>query len=206
MPSGVYKRTNNHKANISKALIGKKHSSEWSEKIAITKRGTHHSIDSKRKIAEGNRGKVRTPEMREKYRIASTINMKKRLRNGWKQITGMKGLKHSEATKNKMSEMRRGDKHWKWAGGITPINLQIRHSKRYILWRNSVFSRDNWTCQKCKIKGGKLVAHHIKNFSQFPNLRFSLSNGITFHELHHIEFHKIYGKTNNNRRQIKEYI
>jgi hypothetical protein len=46
-------------------------------------------------------------------------------------------------------------------------------------WRNSIFKRDNWTCQECKVKGGRLEAHHKKPFKKFPELRFELSNGIT---------------------------
>lgn len=206
MPSGVFVRTQQHRENIRKALVGKKHSAEWTEKVAAKKRGTHQSVEAIRRTSEGNRGKIRTPEMKEKYRIASTISMKKRLENGWKPKAPMLGRKHSEATKQKMSEARSNEKHWKWAGGITPKNLKIRHSRQYVSWRNLIFTRDNWTCKKCGVKGGNLVAHHIRNFAEYPELRFDLDNGITLHNLHHVEFHKIYGKTGNTFEQIKEYI
>lgn len=50
------------------------------------------------------------------------------------------------------------------------------------LWREAVFARDNWTCQKCKIMGGELNPHHIKNFAECPELRTSIENGITLCE------------------------
>lgn len=43
----------------------------------------------------------------------------------------------------------------------------------------AVFQRDNFTCQGCKQRGGRLHAHHILAFSQFPEHRFDVSNGLT---------------------------
>lgn len=31
----------------------------------------------------------------------------------------------------------------------------------YIVWHESVFLRDNWTCQKCEKRGGRLEGHHL---------------------------------------------
>lgn len=67
--------------------------------------------------------------------------------------------------------------HWK--GGITPLNQKIRHSSQYVEWRKKVFNRDNFICQICGSRGGKLEAHHIKPFSLFPELRFDINNGAT---------------------------
>lgn len=73
-----------------------------------------------------------------------------------------------------------GEKSPKWQGGITPLNAKIRRSIEYRLWRESVFARDNWTCQECRKRDGrKLNAHHIHPFAQFPELRFAIDNGIT---------------------------
>jgi hypothetical protein len=66
-----------------------------------------------------------------------------------------------------------------WKGGIDSINHRIRMSIEYRLWREAVFARDGWTCQKCKQIGGQLNAHHIKSFSKFPELRFAIDNGQT---------------------------
>lgn len=72
-----------------------------------------------------------------------------------------------------------GDKNPAWKGGITPKNKKIRNSSKYDKWRESVFKRDNYTCQICFIKGVKLNADHIMPFSLFPQLRFKKSNGRT---------------------------
>lgn len=56
---------------------------------------------------------------------------------------------------------------------------RLRKSLSYATWRENVFARDNWTCQKCAARGIILEAHHIRSFSKFPELRFELTNGIT---------------------------
>lgn len=82
---------------------------------------------------------------------------------------------------------RAGELNNKWKGGITPINRQIRGSVEIKEWRLSVFDRDNYTCQKCNVRGGNLHAHHIKDFANHPELRHELSNGMTLCEKCHKE-------------------
>ena len=80
----------------------------------------------------------------------------------------------SEETRRKISEhnvrtgkippLHRGPDHWNWKGGIRPLEKRIREIREYSKWRTSVFERDNYTCQKCLVCGGKLRAHHKKQF------------------------------------------
>ncbi|KKR46075.1 MAG: HNH endonuclease domain protein [Parcubacteria group bacterium GW2011_GWB1_40_14] len=86
---------------------------------------------------------------------------------------------HSLETRKKMSESKKGGKAPFWRGGITPINHIIRQSLEYRLWREAVFARDNYICQKCGQLGGNLEADHIKRFSEYPELRFAIDNGQT---------------------------
>ena len=99
-----------------------------------------------------------------------------------------------------------GSKNPSWKGGITPENHLIRNSIEMRLWRESVFARDNWTDQKTGVRGGKLHAHHIENFSTHPELRFAIDNGITLSDKSHREFHKKYGTRNNNQEQLVEFL
>ncbi len=126
----------------------------------------------------------------------------KRMKIAKGNMSGKTKLKMSEGQKKRAKEGR----HNFWKGGITPINAKIRSSIEFDLWRSAVFARDNWTCQKIGIKGGRLVSHHIQNFAQFPELRFALDNGITLSKEAHREFHKKYGYRNNTKEQIKEFL
>ena len=55
----------------------------------------------------------------------------------------------------------------------------FRKSEEYKNWRMRVFERDDFKCQVCGKVGGELNAHHIKEFSKYPELRFKVDNGIT---------------------------
>ena len=56
--------------------------------------------------------------------------------------------------------------HPNWQGGITPLRVLIRNLIEYKNWRKEVFKRDDFTCQECGQRGGKLEAHHKKSFSK----------------------------------------
>lgn len=72
-----------------------------------------------------------------------------------------------------------GEKSHLWKGGKTTRVMIIRTSYQYKFWRTAVFERDDYTCQHCGQRGGKLNADHIKPFSQFPELVFDVNNGRT---------------------------
>lgn len=179
MPKKGYKLTQKHKENISKGKRGKPNG--WN--------GRHLTEDHKRKIVE-------TRIANGKYKVSSKTIEKLRIAH-LNQIPWNKGKKLPQFS---------GKSHWNWRDGITKENHKIRNSIETQLWRNAVFARDNWTCQKSKIKGGKLVSHHIQNFSQFPELRFAIDNGITLSKKKHDLFHKIFGKKNNTREQLDIFL
>lgn len=121
----------------------------------------------------------------------------------------MRGKKLSKETKEKMRLSHSGEKTNFWKGGKMKEyskTMQIRHSIEFRLWREAIFARDNWTCQKCRIRGQKLHAHHIKNFAQYPELRLALDNGITLCMKCHTDFHKKYKKDNNSEYQLQEFL
>jgi 5-methylcytosine-specific restriction endonuclease McrA len=48
---------------------------------------------------------------------------------------------------------------------------------RYVAWRRAVYRRDGHRCRKCGARG-RLQAHHIKRWANYPQLRFHVGNGI----------------------------
>ena len=77
-----------------------------------------------------------------------------------------------------------------WQGGKTEESKLRRTRAKYKEWRLAVFTRDNFTCQKCEAKSKKgkriyLEAHHIKSQSEYPELIYDIDNGMTLcHECH----------------------
>lgn len=120
--------------------------------------------------------------------------------------TGVKLPSFSEQRRRNMGAAKKGEKHWLWKGGITPEHKQIRQSLDYRLWREAVFARDDWTCQRCEVKGGRLHPHHVKNFAQHSELRFVPENGITFCTVCHSKFHATFGMKDNSRAQVMEFL
>jgi hypothetical protein len=172
-----------------KYWLGKKRP-QFSEKTKIKMRESHIG-----KIGywKGKKHSPKTVEKFRKYRLGKKLSEKTK-------------EKIRIAHQGKPNFAGRGEKSYRWKGGITPINNKIRNSIESKIWIYSVFVRDSFTCQKTKVKGGKLVAHHIQNFADFPELRFAIDNGITLSEEVHKEFHKKYGRKNNTRQQLEEFL
>ena len=184
------------KKKISKSLMGHGFSLETREKMSKTRTGVKQSIESRIKRSNSLKGHKVSKETRKKIGISNSKSLK--------------GKKLPISVRNKISESMKGinarERNPNWIDGRTPINKLIRQSSEYELWRDAVFTRDNYTDQKTGIRGGKLHPHHILNFSNHPELRFDVNNGITLSEKAHREFHSSYGKKNNTQKQLLEFL
>ena len=116
------------------------------------------------------------------------------------------GKHHTEEFKREKSEFNKGENNYfygirrfgkdnpNWKGGITQLQVGIRTSFLYRQWRSDIFTRDDFTCQKCNRRGGNLHAHHIKPFALIFELNdittlkqakecselWDINNGITY--------------------------
>lgn len=92
-------------------------------------------------------------------------------------------LVYTEEARKKIGDAHRAEKSTFWKGGVSKENRTERQifcsSPEYKKWRRDIFERDEFICQKCTIKGGKLRAHHIKRYIDYPDLRLDLCNGVT---------------------------
>lgn len=77
------------------------------------------------------------------------------------------------------AERQRGERSHHWKGGLTRPDRLLRNSYQYADWRKAIFERDDYTCQLCFERGGKLAAHHIREYAKHPDIRIHPGNGIT---------------------------
>lgn len=95
-----------------------------------------------------------------------------------------------KALRGKPQPWNRGVNHPNWKGGLSNSDREKDMGRvDYKEWRRLVYERDDFTCQKCFNRGGRLHAHHIKSYMDFPELRYVVDNGLTLcischHKLH----------------------
>lgn len=131
----------------------------------------------------------------------------------WKSLKGVTKYNSGQFKKGNIPPLvsnpeliKRGKEHPRFKGYPLGENHKIRTSTEYKLWIKACMERDNWTCQKTGVSGGKLQVHHIHNFADYPLLRTSIENGITLSYKAHREFHKKYGVKNNTKEQLIEFL
>ena len=85
----------------------------------------------------------------------------------------------------------------------------------YKRWRSAVYARDSRECQLCNSRK-RIEAHHIKRWSDFPQLRFDPNNGVTLCKVCHKKitnsedsweplFIKIVARNNGKKKNSKSY-
>lgn len=142
--------------------LGRKCSEESIQKMIKTKKEMYVSGE----LVSWNKGKHLSKETKQKLSINHKGNhLSPKTEFGEGHIPWNKGIIWYE---------RQGEKNSNWKGGIA----RDRDTGKYRRWRSNIFKRDNWICQKCG-RVGYIEAHHIKNWAEYPELRFEISNGIT---------------------------
>lgn len=110
-----------------------------------------------------------------------------------------KGVRCMECGLDKL----RGENNYNW-------NPNKEHNPRatveYREWRNAVLKRDEYICQKCGEMHWAMTAHHVINFTEEPDLRYDVDNGISLCRPCHTKFHTQYGFENNDGEQLLSFL
>lgn len=174
-----------HKINIGRIC-----SKETRDKISTANSGRIRNQEIRKKLSENNSrfwlGKKRPPHTEESKKKISESK------------TGIPNLKQ-RGQKRKY----RGELHHFWGkqnfGENNPNyfkdrsllkrfndDSKDRRSSAYVTWRRNIWLRDSFKCRindkECK---GRIEAHHILSYKDFPELRYKINNGITLCHAHH---------------------
>lgn len=85
-------------------------------------------------------------------------------------------------------------------------NRYVSKDKNIYKWRNSIYEKNDYTCQRCFQRGGELNAHHLDGWNWCKEKRFDIDNGITLCVKCHKDFHKEYGQKGNTKEQFLSFI
>lgn len=161
MPTGIYK----HKScsEITK------------EKIRLSNLGKKRSEKTRKRIVESLIGRKHTEETREKIKENNVKYWLGRLK--------------SEEHKRRIGKANSGENNYRWIEDRSLLKKDDSNRGGDVAvreWSTNVKERDDW---KCKIENqdcdGKLEAHHILRWEDYPELRYELNNGITLCHKHH---------------------
>lgn len=144
---------------------------------------TPHSEKTRLKISESSKGKntwskgkKASEETRQKMRDNSPRYWERKKRAPFSEGHKDKvskvhlGRNRPEETKAKMkanswSKGKFAKEHPCWVEEKkNPLNKSIRHTFKYVEWRNTVFIRDNFTCVLCGMKGYMEADHYPIRF------------------------------------------
>ncbi len=204
MPSGHYKRkpmSENTKLKLSIAHKGKKMPIESRLKIGLAKR--KYSYDNS-KICK-NCGNIffKTDKfwglnwVKKTYCSRKCKTEKLGVWNKGKKLPERSGKNHHNFGKplndklkvifSNINKSRIGEKHHRWIKNRTKLKKDNRRNdSAYKEWRINVYKRDDFVCKlenkDCK---GRIEAHHILGWAEYPELRYDINNGITLCHFHH---------------------
>lgn len=108
---------------------------------------------------------------------------------------------------------RTKENHHGWNPNLSNEDrIKGRKSPEDTSWIKKVNKRDNYTCVICNIKS-RINTHHLYGYSDYPLLRYEVSNGVTLcassKKLNtkgcHEKFHTMYGKIDNTKEQFEEF-
>lgn len=139
-----------------------------------------NSIERAKKISLAKKGKSFSSEHILNLKLSHLGNIP------WNK--GKKGVQtHSTETKEKIRMAHLGEKNYQWIKDRTKIKKQHeRNNPNDKQWKYAVYKRDSFKCKMLNEDcNGRLEAHHILPWRDYPELRTEVNNGITLCKYHH---------------------
>jgi hypothetical protein len=158
-------------------------------------KGIPHSLETRQKISTSNKGKKawnrglkglqsgdRNPFYGRKHTEETKEKMRESAKKKFLRMTDEERKNYGQGWKGKF-----GSEHIRYKLDRSRLQIENRHNDlAYQCWRRDVYLRDKW---KCKISNsdceGRIEAHHILTWKDFPELRYDTNNGITLCHFHH---------------------
>lgn len=151
-------------------------SPEWSANLSRSLRDSPIAQASRVKAIAILNADAQSPERSARKRE----DHKQQMSDPTKRARWLRGIhtrSQSEAWRN-APHFQRGSAHPRYRGNKNERQTAISQYA-YRQWRRAVYERDDYTCQHCGKRGGRLNAHHIKAWATHPELRYEISNGLT---------------------------
>jgi len=152
----------------------------WNKGLKVSGMSGHSQSEFQKSIMrmmnlENNPSK--RPEVKEKMRLAKLGKVGGNLGKHWK-INPAKLVNFGKV---------RGENHWNWIADRSLLKKkEQRNDSAYQGWRQQVWLRDNFACKIANPDcDGHIEAHHILGWSDHPELRYEINNGITLCHAHH---------------------
>lgn len=163
--------------------------------------------DTASKAAENTRRRWADPEykekMKERYsmaglkrrgkpsnmsienRIASSERMKKF--NPMKIRKNVEKMIETSRANGSFDKIPKGENHWLWKGNRN--RAQTIRSRLNKVWTSVIMARDDFTCQKCGCRGGRLEVHHSS--VSFHDIVMGITGGTALELLTYDEFEEV---------------
>lgn len=157
--------------------------------------GPKKSFNPPREELEQAISEMSMAKIAEKYGVSETVVFTR-----LKQL-GIEGPSRSERLKRHVRTpehnakiahaltLRTGELASNWKGGVSSKDKLARTNIAYKAWKLSVLQKDGFKCVECDVEQGRvcpccgsktiLHAHHVVPFSEAPELRYEVSNGVS---------------------------
>jgi len=94
-----------------------------------------------------------------------------------------------------------------WNPDITD-EQRVLQRKTYLdaRFKKGVKARDSNTCKICGETKGTIVAHHLMSYTEYPEFRYDIDNGVTLCEKCHIDFHEKFGWGKTTKEDFEAHL